>query len=202
KDVSNSSLTVRTVNVGLTLLSVWDSEQSSLVDYVTLPVHHAIQPGGTLVPADVVCFSAQLFNHEGLSGTWSSSSSSILEIHPKTGVAVARDMGTVTVYYEIPGQLRTYREVVVNTVSRTVATVPSDSVRNERETKVHLTTREGGTNLMGSCSLVQLESIISLQPEKSISCHLQFTSNVVDFSAHDVYNTHTTFDPSTGLCGC
>ncbi|XP_047662919.1 nuclear pore membrane glycoprotein 210 isoform X2 [Tachysurus fulvidraco] len=204
KDVSNSSLTVRTVNVGLTLLSVWDSEQSSLVDYVSLPVHHAIQPAEAhnLVPADVVCFSARLFSHEGLSGTWSSSSSSILEIHPKTGVAVARDVGTVTVYYEIPGQLRTYREVVVNTVSRTVATVPSDSVRNERETKVHLTTREGGTNLIGSCSPIQLESIVSLQPEKSISCHLQFTSNVVDFSAHDVYNTHTTFDPSTGVYSC
>lgn len=43
---------------------------------------------------------------------WSSSSSAILEIHPKTGVAVARDVGTVTVYYEIQGQLRTYREVL------------------------------------------------------------------------------------------
>ncbi|KAK3547679.1 hypothetical protein QTP86_026924 [Hemibagrus guttatus] len=204
KGVSNGSLTVSTVNVGLTLLSVWDSEQSSLVDYVALPVHHAIQPADAhnLVPADVVCFSVQLFSHEGLSGTWSSSSSAILEIHPKTGVAVARDVGTVTVYYEIPGQLRTYREVIVNSISRTVAMVPSDSLRNERETKVHLTTRERGTNLIGSCSLTQLESIASLQPEKSISCHLQFTSDAVDFSAHDVYHTHTTFDTSTGVYSC
>lgn len=67
KGVSNSSLTVRTVNVGLTLLSVRDSEQSGLVDYVALPVHHAIQPADAhdLVPADVVCFSAQIVSHDG-----------------------------------------------------------------------------------------------------------------------------------------
>lgn len=52
----------------------------------------------------------------------------------------------------------------------------------------------------GSCSLAQLESVASLQPEKSISCRLQFTSDAVDFSAHDVYHTHTTFDTSTGVC--
>ncbi|XP_046725797.1 nuclear pore membrane glycoprotein 210 isoform X2 [Silurus meridionalis] len=204
KGVSNNTLTVRTVNVGLTLLSIWDPEQSSLVDYVALPVHHAIHPADAhhLVPADVVCFSAQLVSHDGLSGTWSSSSSAILEIHPKTGVAVARDVGTVTVYYEIPGHLRTYREVIVDSVSKTVATVPSGSVRNEREAKVFLTTRERGTNLMGSCSLAQLESVASLQPEKSIRCHLQFTSDAVDFSAHDVYHTHTTFDTSTGVYSC
>ncbi|XP_053337877.1 nuclear pore membrane glycoprotein 210 [Clarias gariepinus] len=201
---SNSSLTVRTVNVGLTLLSVWDSEQSGLVDFVALPVHHAIQMGDAhhLVPADVVCFSAQLISHDGLSGTWNSSSSSILEIHPKTGVAVARDVGTVTVYYEMPGQLRTYREVVVNSVSKTVATVPSGSARKDSVTRVLLTTRERGTNLIGSCSQAQLESVSSLHPETSISCRPRFTSDTIDFSAQDVYHTHTTFDTSTGVYSC
>ena len=47
----------------------------------------------------------------GLSGTWRSSASGVLEVDPKTGVAVARDVGSVTLYYEIPGQLSTYREV-------------------------------------------------------------------------------------------
>lgn len=42
---------------------------------------------------------------------WSSSSSSLLLVDPKTGVALARDSGVVTVYYEIPGLLKTYREV-------------------------------------------------------------------------------------------
>lgn len=47
----------------------------------------------------------------GLPGIWSSSSNSVLHIDSKTGVAVARDSGVATVYYEIPGLLKTYREV-------------------------------------------------------------------------------------------
>lgn len=47
----------------------------------------------------------------GLSGTWSSSASSILQVDPRTGVAVARDVGPVTVFYEVAGHLRTYKEV-------------------------------------------------------------------------------------------
>lgn len=44
-------------------------------------------------------------------GTWSSSSDAVLQVDPRSGVAVARDSGTVTVYYEIPGILKTYSEV-------------------------------------------------------------------------------------------
>lgn len=47
----------------------------------------------------------------GISGTWSSSASSVLYIDPKTGVAMARDAGSVTVYYEITGHLKTFKEV-------------------------------------------------------------------------------------------
>lgn len=43
----------------------------------------------------------------GAPGTWSSSADSILQVDPKTGVAVARDAGSVTVHYEVPGHLRT-----------------------------------------------------------------------------------------------
>lgn len=47
----------------------------------------------------------------GISGTWSSSARSILHVDPKTGVAVAREAGSVTVYYELAGHLKTYKEV-------------------------------------------------------------------------------------------
>ncbi|XP_030623640.1 nuclear pore membrane glycoprotein 210 [Chanos chanos] len=204
KDSSNSSLTVRTVNVGLTLLAVWDSEQAGLVDYLALPVQHAIYPeeARSLVVGDVVCFATQLISQEGLSGTWSSSANGVLEVDPKTGVGVARDMGTVTVYYEIPGQLRTYREVVVDSATRTAVMVPSAAVKNERETRVLVTTRDRGTNLIGTCSPAQTESIAQLHPQTSISCHLQFTSDSIEFPAHDVYQTHTAFDTITGFYTC
>uniref|UniRef100_A0A8C9WHE5 Nucleoporin 210 n=1 Tax=Scleropages formosus TaxID=113540 RepID=A0A8C9WHE5_SCLFO len=112
---TNNTLMVRMVNVGLTLLEVWDSEHTGVADYLALPVRHAIHPeeAQNLVVGDVVCFATQLVNQEGSPGTWSSSAWGVLQVDPKTGVAVARSAGTVTVYYEIPGQLKTYREVTL-----------------------------------------------------------------------------------------
>ncbi|XP_071780679.2 nuclear pore membrane glycoprotein 210 isoform X1 [Centroberyx gerrardi] len=200
----NNTLTVRTVNVGLTLLAVRDQEQMSVADYLPLPVEHAIQPeeAHRLVVGDVVCFTAQFVSPEGVHGTWSSSANGVLQVDPKTGTAVARDSGTVTVYYEIPGILRTYREVVVEATIRTAAMAQAAPVRNDKETKVLLTTRETGTNLIGMCSSAQTDAIAQLQPETSVSCHLSFTSDAIDFPPHDVFNTHTGFDPSTGFYTC
>lgn len=63
----NHTLTVRTLNVGLTLLAVWDSGDMGVADFVALPVEHAIQPPDAhrLVVGDVVCFGAQLTSQEG-----------------------------------------------------------------------------------------------------------------------------------------
>ncbi|XP_051517594.1 nuclear pore membrane glycoprotein 210-like [Myxocyprinus asiaticus] len=202
KGSSNRTLTVRTVNVGLTLLAVWDSEQTGLADYLALPVQHAIHPAEAqrLVVGDIVCFSAQFVSQDGASGVWSSSSSAVLQVESRTGVAVARDTGTVTVYYEIPGLLRTYREVYIEGASRTTVMIPS--VKRDRDTRVLMATRDGGSNLIGSCSSSQSDSISLLHPESSISCQLHFTSSAVDFSPHDVYHTHTEFDTSTGFYSC
>lgn len=44
-------------------------------------------------------------------GSWSSSANGVLQVDAQSGAAVARDAGTVTVYYEIHGILKTYTEV-------------------------------------------------------------------------------------------
>ncbi|KAG8002559.1 hypothetical protein GBF38_015020 [Nibea albiflora] len=201
---SNHTLTVRTINVGLTLLAVWDNENAGVADYVPIPVERAIHPheAHRLVVGDVVCFSAHLTSPDGLHGTWSSSANGVLQVDPKSGAAVARDSGTVTVYYEIPGILKTYTEVVVEASMRTAAMAQATPVRNGKETKVLLTTRERGTNLIGTCSSAQTEAISQLQPETSVSCHLSFTSDAIDFPANDVFKTHTGFDSSIGLYTC
>ncbi|NXR13674.1 PO210 protein, partial [Semnornis frantzii] len=112
KGATNNTFVIQTVNVGLSLLKVWAVEHSSLADYVALPVQHSILPGlSTARPGDVLCLSTALPPQQGPPGIWSSSSSSILQVDSKTGVAVARDVGVVTLYYEIPGLLKTYREV-------------------------------------------------------------------------------------------
>ncbi|KAG7521448.1 hypothetical protein JOB18_048637 [Solea senegalensis] len=201
---SNHTLTVRTVNVGLTLLAVWDSENMGVADYVPLAVEHAINPheAHRLVVGDVVCFAAQLTSPDGVHGTWSSSANGILQLDPKSGAAVARDSGTVTVYYEIPGVLKTYREVTVGVATRTTAMAQPVPVRTGKEAKVLLTTRERGTNLIGTCSSAQIEAIPQLQPETSVSCQLSFTSDAIDFPVSDVFKTHISFDTSIGLYTC
>ncbi|KAF1390292.1 hypothetical protein PFLUV_G00056550 [Perca fluviatilis] len=200
----NHTLTVRTINVGFTLLAVWDSENVGVADYVPLPVEHAIHPheAHRLVVGDVVCFSAQLTSPDGGHGTWSSSANGVLQVDSKSGAAVARDSGTVTVYYEIPGVLKTYREVVVEATTMTAAMAQATPIRIAKETKVLLTTRGKGTNLIGTCSSAQAEAISQLQPETSVSCHLSFTSDAIDFPANDVFKTHTSFDSSIGSYTC
>ncbi|XP_061698487.1 nuclear pore membrane glycoprotein 210 isoform X2 [Syngnathoides biaculeatus] len=200
----NHTLTVRTLNAGLTLLSVHDSENTVAADYIPLPVEHAIQPGEAqmLVVGDVVCFTAQLVSQDGGRGTWSSSANAVLQVDSKTGAAVARDYGAATVYYEIPGVLKTYREIVVESATKTAAMAQALPVRIGKQTEVLLTTRGQGTNLIGTCSSIQTEAIVQLQPETSVSCHLSFTSDAVDFPASSVFKTHTIFDPSIGLYTC
>lgn len=67
KGPANNSCVVRTVSVGLTLLSVWDSEHGGLSDFVPLPVLHAISPelSGVVVVGDVLCLSTVLVSLEG-----------------------------------------------------------------------------------------------------------------------------------------
>lgn len=64
----NNTLTVRTVNVGLTLLAVWDSENLGVADYIPLPVEHAIHPDEAtkLVVGDVVCFNVPPLSSDGM----------------------------------------------------------------------------------------------------------------------------------------
>lgn len=62
---TNHTLTVRTVNVGLTLLAVWDSENLGVADYVPVPVEHAIYPDHRLVVGDVVCLTSHFNGPEG-----------------------------------------------------------------------------------------------------------------------------------------
>ncbi|XP_030211454.1 nuclear pore membrane glycoprotein 210 [Gadus morhua] len=201
---ANNTLTVRTVNVGLTLLAVWDREQMGVADYLPLPVAHAIGPpeAQALVVGDVVCFATQLTSPEGSLGTWSSSASGVLEVDPQSGTAVARDSGVATVYYEVPGGLHTYREVVVEAATGMVVIAQPGPVRSNKASKVLIATREKGTNLIGSCSAAQTDAIVQLHPETSVSCHVSFTSDAVDFPAERVFSTHTAFDSSAGLYSC
>uniref|UniRef100_A0A8C3LL48 Nucleoporin 210 n=1 Tax=Chrysolophus pictus TaxID=9089 RepID=A0A8C3LL48_CHRPC len=185
KGATNNTFVIRTVNIGLTLLKVWDAEHSGIADYIPLPVQHAIFPELTdVVVGDVLCLSTSLTNQEGLPGIWSSSSNSVLQIDSKTGVAVARDSGVATVYYEIPGLLKTYRE--------------------GNNLLFQAFFFSWGSPVftfffpLGECLPAQIEAIAELQPQSIISCHLKFDSDAFDFPARDVFIAEPGFDAVSG----
>ncbi|NWX09478.1 PO210 protein, partial [Caloenas nicobarica] len=206
KGATNNTFVIRTVNVGLTLLKVWDAEQSGIADYIPLPVQHAICPELTdMVVGDVLCLSTSLINQEGPPGTWSSSVPSTLQVDSKTGVALARDSGVITVYYEIPGLLKTYREIVINAPQRTTATRVSGgktSLQGVSASKVIVSIGERKKNLKGECLPAQIEAIAELQPQSIINCHLDFNHDGLDFPAHEIFIAEPGFDAVSGHYTC
>ncbi|XP_062826039.1 nuclear pore membrane glycoprotein 210 [Anolis carolinensis] len=206
KGASNNTLTARTMNVGLTLLKVWDAEHSSMADYVPLPVHYAIYPDlKDIIIGDIICLTSSLVNQEGLSGIWSSSLNNILQIDPKTGVAVARNFGTVTIYYEIPGLLKTYREVSISVPERIVATQASGIKTNLQDTsssKVFIKIGQRSKNMKGECSPAQTEVIEEMKPQSIISCQVNFNNDIFDLPASEVFTAEPGFDIASGHYTC
>lgn len=68
---NNHTVTVRTINIGLTLLAVQDSDNTGVADFIPIPVEQAIHPaqGQRLVVGDVVCFNVQLTSPDGETST-------------------------------------------------------------------------------------------------------------------------------------
>uniref|UniRef100_G3SLU3 Nucleoporin 210 n=1 Tax=Loxodonta africana TaxID=9785 RepID=G3SLU3_LOXAF len=207
KGTTNNTCVVRTISVGLTLLSVRDTEHAGLADFVPLPVLQAISPElpGAVWVGDILCLGAALISSEGLSGTWSSSANSILLIDPKTGVAMAQDVGSVTIYYEVAGHLRTYKEITIGVppkiVARHVRAVQT-GFQEVAASRVTIALGDRSSNLIGDCSPAQMDVIKDLHPESLISCQLQFKQEVFDFPARDIFTAEPRFDAAQGRYFC
>ncbi|XP_045146070.1 nuclear pore membrane glycoprotein 210 [Echinops telfairi] len=67
KGATNNTCVVRTISMGLTLLSVWDAEHAGLADFVPLPVQQAISPElpGAAWVGDILCLTTMLVGLEG-----------------------------------------------------------------------------------------------------------------------------------------
>ncbi|XP_019062054.1 nuclear pore membrane glycoprotein 210 isoform X3 [Fukomys damarensis] len=207
KGTTNNTCVVRTISEGLTLLRVWDTEQPGLSDFLALPVLQAISPelSGTLVVGDVLCLATVLSGLEGILGTWSSSATNILQVDPKMGVAIAQDVGPVTIYYEVAGHLRTYKEVVVSVPQRIVAHgihPAQTSFQEATASRVTITVGDGSSNLRGECSPAQKEVIETLHPELLIGCQFRFKQDVFSFPAQDVFAVEPGFDAVLGQYFC
>eukprot|EP00079_Xenopus_tropicalis_P032145 XP_017945916.1 PREDICTED: nuclear pore membrane glycoprotein 210 [Xenopus tropicalis] len=207
KGANNNTFIVRTENVGLTIFSVWDPETPGIADYVPLPVQYSIAPSLSedAIVGDIICFTCPIAGPEGLKGIWSSSSNSILQIDPKFGVTLARGVGLVTVYYEIPGLLKTYREVAVRMPQRMRALYANGEKISLHAANLHKFDVEidgKSHSLTGQCSAAQIEAIKELHPESVINCHLQLNDRKAEVAPWDIFAATPSFNVEAGQYMC
>ncbi|XP_073904110.1 nuclear pore membrane glycoprotein 210-like isoform X5 [Castor canadensis] len=149
----NYTYMAQAVNKGVTLVGLWDRRHPGMADYIPVAVEHAIEPDTKLTfVGDVICFSTHLVNQHGEPGIWMISADNILQTDIITGVGVARSPGTATIFHDIPGVVKTYREVVVNasrlTLSYDLKTYLTNTP-NSTVFKLFITTGRNGLNLKG-----------------------------------------------------
>ncbi|KAM9244628.1 nuclear pore membrane glycoprotein 210-like [Dugong dugon] len=204
----NYTYMAQAVNRGVTLVGLWDRRHPGMADYVPVAVEHAIEPDIKLaIVGDVICFSTHLVNQHGEPGTWMISAHNILQTDIVTGVGVARSLGTATIFYDIPGVVKTYREVVVNSSSRLTLSYDIKTyltnTPNSTEFKLFITTGRNGVNLKGSCTPSQVLAITTiLLPETLMLCHVQFSNTLLDIPASKVFHVQSDFSMEKGAYVC
>ncbi|MBZ3877210.1 Nuclear pore membrane glycoprotein 210-like [Sciurus carolinensis] len=204
----NYTYMAQAVNKGVTLVGLWDRRHPGMADYIPVAVEHAIEPDTKLTfVGDVICFSTHLVNQHGEPGVWMISADTILQTDIVTGVGVARSPGTATIFHDIPGVVKTYREVVVNASSRLTLSYDLKThltnTPNSTVFKLFITTGRNGVNLKGSCTPNQALAITKvLLPETLMLCHVQFSNTLLDVPASKVFHVHSDFSMEKGVYVC
>ncbi|XP_077012361.1 nuclear pore membrane glycoprotein 210-like isoform X5 [Tamandua tetradactyla] len=204
----NYTYMAQAVNRGVTLVGLWDRRHRGMADYIPVVVEHAIEPDTKLTfVGDVICFSTHLVNQHGEPGLWLISTDSTLQADTTTGVGVARSPGIATIFHDIPGVVKTYREVVVNASSRLTLSYDLKTyltnTPNSTVFKLFITTGRNGVNLKGSCTPRQALAISTiLLPETLMLCHVQFSNTLLDIPASKVFHVHSDFNTEKGVYVC
>uniref|UniRef100_A0A6I8NFI5 Nucleoporin 210 like n=1 Tax=Ornithorhynchus anatinus TaxID=9258 RepID=A0A6I8NFI5_ORNAN len=205
----NHTYVAQAVNRGVTLVAVRDLRHPGMADYIPVPVECAIEPDARLaVVGDVVCFGTHLVGQGGEPGLWVVSPASVLQLDVLSGAAVARSQGTATVFYEIPGLVRTYQEVVTLSYSRLlgaaragrrVGGLAAATSHPPSRLPTRLSLPVPRCRPPGSCSPLQESAIKTLLlPQTLILCHVQFSNTLMDVPASRVFHVLTNFSVRQG----
>ncbi|XP_052035907.1 nuclear pore membrane glycoprotein 210-like [Apodemus sylvaticus] len=203
----NYTYMAQAVNKGVTVVGLWDQRHPGMADYIPVAVEHAIEPDTKLVfVGDVICFSTQLVNQHGEPGVWMISTNNIVQTDTVTGVGVARSPGTATIFHDIPGVVKTFREVVVNASSRLTFSYDLKTyltnTPNATVFKLFISTGRN-VNLKGSCTPGQALAVENvLLPETLMVCHVQFSNTLLDIPASKVFHIHSEFSMEKGVYVC
>ncbi|XP_043574323.1 nuclear pore membrane glycoprotein 210-like isoform X5 [Chiloscyllium plagiosum] len=204
----NNTYVAQAANIGLTLLAVWDNRHPGIADYIPIPTQYAIWPNISehVILSDVICFSSVLVNQEGEPGNWYQLSSEVLQIDPATGLGVTRSTGSTTVYYEIPGIVRTYREITIIGVGKaTVSFHGFTCVIGRPNINVYrflVTTMNKDSSLRGDCSFAQVKAMSKLNPASNLACSVRFSNIGLQFLAVSVFSVVPEFISDTGHYSC
>ncbi|XP_050987544.1 LOW QUALITY PROTEIN: nuclear pore membrane glycoprotein 210-like [Labeo rohita] len=208
-DKDSQSFLVQTASPGLTVLRVQgDTTNPFLSDYTPLFVMPAIsEPPGFLRSGDVICFSSPITDQQGQRGRWDVSSNKILQINSETGVAFAKNFGTVVVYYKLEGGQQTFREVTVEPASIPVLILPADRLltnwpeASEYTVRVDLNTSAVST---AQCNLDQWEAIENeLHPEAELLCSLNFGAPYPEMRVlQAIFHASPFYDANTAQYSC
>ncbi|XP_021013608.1 nuclear pore membrane glycoprotein 210-like isoform X4 [Mus caroli] len=203
----NYTYMAQAVNKGVTVVGLWDQRHPGMADYIPVAVEHAIEPDTKLIfVGDVICFSTQLVNQHGEPGVWMISTNNIVQTDTVTGVGVARSPGTATIFHDIPGVVKTFREVVVNASSRLTLSYDLKTyltnTPNATVFKLFISTGRN-VNLKGSCTPSQALAVEKvLLPETLMLCHVQFSNTLLDIPASKVFHIHSEFSVEKGVYVC
>ncbi|PNI90764.1 NUP210L isoform 1 [Pan troglodytes] len=204
----NYTYMAQAVNRGLTLVGLWDWRHPGMADYIPVAVEHAIEPDTKLTfVGDIICFSTHLVSQHGEPGIWMISANNILQTDIVTGVGVARSPGTAMIFHDIPGVVKTYREVVVNASSRLMLSYDLKTyltnTLNSTVFKLFITTGRNSVNLKGFCTPNQALAITKvLLPATLTLCHVQFSNTLLDIPASKVFQVHSDFSMEKGVYVC
>uniref|UniRef100_F7HBW6 Nucleoporin 210 like n=1 Tax=Callithrix jacchus TaxID=9483 RepID=F7HBW6_CALJA len=202
----NYTYMAQAVNRGLTLVRICDQRHPGMADYIPVAVEHAIEPDTKLTfVGDVICFRTHLVSQHGEPGMWMISADNILQTDIITGVGVARSPGTAMIFHDIPGIVKTYREVVVNASSRLMLNYDLNTyltnTLNSTVFKLFITTGRNGVSLKGSCTPNQALAITKvLLPATLMLCHVQFSNTLLDIPASKVFHVHSDFSMEKDHC--
>uniref|UniRef100_A0A7M4E2U3 Nucleoporin 210 like n=1 Tax=Crocodylus porosus TaxID=8502 RepID=A0A7M4E2U3_CROPO len=194
----NYTYIAQAVNRGVTLLGIWDAKHPGMADYIPVPVEYAIEPdiSKSTAVGDVICFSTPLVNQEGEPGMWHISPSGILEMDSVSGAAFVKSRGTATVFHDIPGIGKTYREVFIAAYSSWRGKL---AIVHAKEILHVLNYSVFHFSFLGPCSPVQMYAISNLLlPESHLMCQVEFSNPMFDIPASKVFSIQSKFSIERG----
>ncbi|XP_053384665.1 nuclear pore membrane glycoprotein 210-like [Mercenaria mercenaria] len=193
--LENNTLVMKTAAVGHTILKVWDSNKPWLVDYISIPVGHAIQPAQARVQlGNIVCFSAPLSSERSSTGSWKGSGGVVVD--SKLGVASTSSVGAGTISYVVSEDVMTETDLIVQCWGRRFITLATNKEYNMivyfgQESAVQ------GSN----CNTVVAEE--NYQPIRiPFSCSLGVNSANQEFAINDYFSVKPVFISKLGKYAC